>query len=65
MKIQELLAKINQLAKIAKERELTQEEKMEQQHLRKIYLDGFRSNLKSHLDSIKIIDNHENNVEKH
>jgi len=64
MEIQELLSKINALAKLSKERELTTQEKEEQQVLRKIYLDGFRSTFKNHLDSIKVVDENGNVVEK-
>jgi len=64
VEIQELLKKINQLAKISKERELTESERLEQQELRKIYLECFRSHFKSHLESIKIVDENGNVVEK-
>lgn len=51
-----LLNRINELSKIAKSRELTQEEKDERAELRKEYISIFRGNLKIHLDNIEIVD---------
>lgn len=50
------LARINALAKIAKERELTEEELAERDVLRKEYLAAFRRNFKKQLDSIEFRD---------
>lgn len=52
----ELINRINQLAKKAKESELTLEEKNEQQQLRRQYIDLFKSDLKSQLDHVYIVD---------
>lgn len=52
---QKLIDRINELAKISKERELTNEEKEEQAKLRKEYLELFRAGFKQRLDSIKVI----------
>ena len=48
------LARINELAHIAKERELTDEELKERDILRKEYLAAFRANFKKQLDNIEI-----------
>jgi len=48
------IARINQLAKLAKERELTAEEQAERAALRKEYIDAFRGNLEAQLNTITI-----------
>lgn len=54
---QKLIDRINELAKISKERALTSEEKEEQAKLRKKYLELFREGFKQRLESIEIVDN--------
>ena len=46
--------RINELGRIAKTRELTEEEKQEQKALREEYIAGFRKNLRSILDNTYI-----------
>jgi len=53
---QEKIARINELAAIAKERELTQEELEERTVLRNEYLEASRRNFKAQLDNIEIVD---------
>ena len=53
---QKLINRINELAKIAKERELTLQEKEERERLRKEYLALFREGFKQRLESIEIVD---------
>lgn len=48
------LARINELAHIAKERQLTPEELEERDILRKEFLAAFRANFKKQLDNIDI-----------
>ena len=50
----ELINRINELSRLAKERELTPEEQTERAALRKEYLDGWRENMKQMLDGIVI-----------
>lgn len=48
--------RINELAKKSKTRELTDEEKAEQQQLRKEYISEFKSNFSKTLENIVIVD---------
>ncbi len=49
------IARINQLAKKARQTGLTPQEKAEQQRLRAEYVAAFRGNLKKRLDQIEVI----------
>lgn len=40
---------------MARERELTEEEKKEREEVRKIYLENFKKSVRGHLESIKIV----------
>ena len=55
MKIDEVIARINELAHIAKERELTEDETAERAKLRRIYIDSVRANLVGQLDNTYIV----------
>ena len=55
MKMDEVIARINALAHIAKERELTQEEAAERAELRRIYIDSVKANLVGQLDNTYIL----------
>ncbi|MEG0693188.1 MAG: DUF896 domain-containing protein [Oscillospiraceae bacterium] len=50
------LDRINELARLSKERELSDTEKLEQQELRKKYIDAYRASLRAHLDNIVIVE---------
>lgn len=52
----ELIDEINALARKQRSTGLTDEEKIRQNQLRKIYLAGFRQNLKNILDRVEIVD---------
>ncbi len=54
MQMDELIAKINELANKAKTTGLTEEEKAMQNDLRQQYLSIFRANFKNQLDHTKI-----------
>lgn len=58
----ERLERINELARIAKERELTPEEIEERDRLRREYLAAFKANLTAQLDSTYIVDAKGNKV---
>lgn len=49
------IQRINELYKKKKEVGLTKEEEMEQEKLRKLYLQSFRENFKSQLQNIKVV----------
>ncbi len=50
------IARINELAKKSKTVGLTEEEKAEQQVLRREYIDSFTASLKSQLDNTYVVD---------
>ena len=49
-----IIKKVNEYAKLSKERELTEEEKKDRDKYRKLYMDKFRQTMRGHLDNIKI-----------
>lgn len=51
-----MIERINELAKISKQRALSEEEKKEQAELRKKYTSNIKNNLKSSLEKIRFID---------
>ncbi len=53
---EEMIARINILAKKKKEEGLTPEESAEQKTLYKEYIGAFRANLKAQLDMIEIVE---------
>lgn len=56
---QEMINRINELAKKKKTEGLTQKELEEQKELYKEYLAAFRKNFKAQLDNIEIVDGNE------
>ncbi|MCI8342244.1 MAG: DUF896 domain-containing protein [Firmicutes bacterium] len=52
-----LISRINELAKKARAGELTHEEQAERDILRKKYIESFKNNLRSQLDSIVVVEN--------
>lgn len=61
MEMKDIIAKVNYFSKLARERELTEEEKIEREKYRKLYLEQFKAQVKGHLDSIKVVQVDENN----
>ena len=55
MNMNEVIARINELAKKAKEGPLTEEELEERAKLRRIYIDSVTGNLKVQLDNTTIV----------
>lgn len=53
MKMDEIINRINLLYKKSKEQGLTLEEQDEQQKLRRVYIDSFKSNLRAQLETIE------------
>ena len=56
MNMNEVIARINELAKIAKSRALTPEEESERADLRGRYIASVRANLRAQLDNTYIVD---------
>jgi uncharacterized protein YnzC (UPF0291/DUF896 family) len=52
----EMIARINELAKKSKAEGLTPEEATEQQHLRRVYIDAFKQSMRQQLDNIQFVD---------
>ena len=55
MNMNEVIARINELAKKAKEEGLTEEELVERDKLRRIYIDSVKSNLVGQLENTYIV----------
>ena len=55
MNMNEVIARINELAKKAKTEGLTEEELAERDKLRRIYIDNVTGNLRGHLDNTYIL----------
>ncbi|MGL4741748.1 MAG: DUF896 domain-containing protein [Sarcina sp.] len=53
MELEKLTARINELAKKSKESGLTDEEKEEQQILRRDYIDRYKNNMRAQLEQIR------------
>ncbi|MGC6769681.1 DUF896 family protein [Enterococcus sp. LJL51] len=58
----EKLARINELARKKKERELTSAEIKEQKQLREEYLQTFRKGMRHHIEGMKVVDPKGNDV---
>ena len=56
MKMDDVIARINVLAKKAKTEGLTPEELEERDKLRRIYIDSVKANLTGHLDNTYLVD---------
>lgn len=50
-----IIKKINEFSKLARERELTEEEKIEREKYRKMYMEKFKESVRGHLESIKVV----------
>ena len=53
--MEDIVKKINEFSKIAKERELTEEEAKEREKYRRMYIDKFKESVRGHLDNIKVV----------
>ena len=56
MKMDEVIVRINELAKKAKTTGLTEEETAERDKLRRIYIDSVKANLTGQLDNAYLVD---------
>lgn len=64
MNIDKLIARINELSRIHKTVGLSDEEMKERNELRQQYLNNFKRNFKQQLDSIKYVEDEENNIKQ-
>lgn len=64
--MEDIIKKINKFTKIARKRELTEEEKKEREKYRKLYIEKFKNSMRGHLDSIKVVrvDDNGNPIDK-
>ena len=60
--MKDIIAKINYYTKLSRERDLTKEEAEDREKWRKLYLEQFKSQVKNHLESIKIVDGEDKNI---
>lgn len=51
-----LIKRINELSRKSKTVGLSEDERLEQQKLRRVYIDAFKGNLKSTLENIVLVD---------
>lgn len=65
MNIDELVARINELARKAKDGGLNEEELAERAKLREIYLGNIRKNFRAQLETIEIVDKPEDEEGNH
>ena len=56
MEMKDIIAKVNHYSALAKKRTLTDEETIERQKYRTLYLEQFKSQVKGHLGQIKVVD---------
>ncbi len=60
--MKKVIEEINTLAKKQREQGLTEEEKIRQAEVRKIYLEAVKKNFRNQLDNIKVVDNNDKQV---
>ena len=56
MEMKDIIEKVNYYAKLSKERKLTEEEIKDREISRRMDLDQFKAQVKTHLDNIEIVD---------
>lgn len=59
MEMKDIVEKVNYFSKLAKTRELTNEEAEERHRYRQLYLEKFRAQVKAQLDNIEIVDDND------
>lgn len=56
MEMKDIIERVNYYAKLSKKRKLTEEEIKDREIYRRMYLDKFKAQVKTHLDNIEIVD---------
>ena len=59
MEMKDIIEKVNYFSKLAKTRELANEEAEERHRYRQLYLEKFRAQVKAQLDNIEIVDDND------
>lgn len=59
------IQRINELTRLARQRELTSEEQAERAELRKAYVESMKQSLRSEIDRIRIVDEQGNKTKIH
>jgi uncharacterized protein YnzC (UPF0291/DUF896 family) len=59
---EEKIARINELSRISKQRDLTENEIQERDDLRKIYIKQFKEGFRQTLDNVKVVDEKGNDI---
>ena len=59
MEMKDIIEKVNYYSKLARERELEENEIAERVKYRELYLQMFKAQVKGHLDTVKIVDSDE------
>lgn len=54
--MKDIIEKVNYYSRLSKKRELSEEEKKEREHFRKLYIEQFKNQVRGHLENIEIID---------
>ena len=57
-----IIDRINELSRISKQRDLTENEIQERDDLRKIYIKQFKEGFRQTLDSVKVVDEKGNDI---
>lgn len=58
--MKDIIEKVNYYSRLSKERDLTPKEKEQREYYRKLYLEQFKNQVRSHLENIEIVDKKEN-----
>ena len=62
MEMKDIITMVNYYSKLSKERILTDEETIDRQKYRALYLEQFKSQVRGHLDKVKVVDENGNEV---
>lgn len=56
MEMKDIIEKVNYYSRLNKQRELSEEEKKDREHFRKLYIEQFKNQVRNHLENIEIVD---------
>lgn len=61
MEMKDIIEKVNYYTRLSKKRELTEEERKDREHFRKLYIEQFKKQVKGHLENIEVVDSNKLN----